>query len=143
MPMPNGSPLNRANRGSRGSRPTSLWTILVVDDDADTRSAIGEVLAAEGFTMAFASNGREALDALENGPLPDLILLDWRMPVMDGEEFLARFDTQAERVAIPLIIFTALRLHGPTGHRRTIRKPIDLEELVSTVSAVMADVNAR
>jgi CheY-like chemotaxis protein len=107
--------------------------ILVVDDDADIRSAIGEVLSSEGFQMAFASNGREALDVIEIGPEPDLILLDWLMPVMDGEQLLAKLDANPATAEIPLIVFTALASRAKARNRRVMRKPIDLEELVWTV----------
>lgn len=94
---------------------------------------MGEVLASEGFEVAFAKHGREALELLEIGPLPDLILLDWIMPEMGGEELLGALDGSQLWQSIPVIVLTALSRLSTPG-RRVVRKPIDLEELVWTVA---------
>src|SRR5207244_2354453 len=63
--------------------------VLIVEDHQDIRMTLAWLLRVEGFRVATAADGREALNVLREGPLPDLIVLDLRMPVMDGWEFLA------------------------------------------------------
>ena len=63
-------------------------SVLLVEDDADIREALTEVLRMERWTVEPAANGKLALDRLRAGPPPDLMLLDLMMPVMDGFELL-------------------------------------------------------
>lgn len=84
--------------------------ILTVDDDEDIRSSISERLELEGFATVWAKNGRVALEYLRATPdvdLPDLILLDYMMPIMNGQEF-CKEKAQTERlVHIPVVMMTA------------------------------------
>src|SRR5438046_2792257 len=83
--------------------------ILVVEDDPYIRESIQELLELESYTVACAANGKEALDYLEkigNG-LPQLILLDLMMPVMDGFEFRRQQVTSPVLSKIPLIVMSA------------------------------------
>lgn len=61
---------------------------LVVDDSRPIRRIEGDILKELGFETDEATNGRQALDRLDAHPLPDVILVDWNMPVMDGLEFI-------------------------------------------------------
>jgi CheY-like chemotaxis protein len=63
-------------------------SVLLVEDDADIREALTDVLRMERWTVVPAANGKLALDRLRAGPPPDLMLLDLMMPVMDGFELL-------------------------------------------------------
>jgi CheY-like chemotaxis protein len=130
--------------------------ILVVDDDADVRETVEEVLRAEGYETKSVSNGEEARQALErDGELPELILLDLMMPVMDGWDFLFWLDESAELRHIPVAIMSAhpsiqraleiaqtrkgapqLRLHG--GTRVLLLKPIEPSRLISVVRETCA-----
>ena len=67
---------------------TEPGSVLLVEDDADIREALTDVLQMERWSVEPASNGRVALDRLRAGPPPDLMLLDLMMPVMDGFELL-------------------------------------------------------
>jgi CheY-like chemotaxis protein len=58
--------------------------ILIVDDDAEAREALADLLFNEGYAVICAENGRQALDYLSGSPLPALIILDLMMPVMSG-----------------------------------------------------------
>ena len=66
---------------------TQEHRVLVIDDDWAIRETVGEVLHDAGYQVVCASNGREALDYLRQGPVPCMILLDLMMPVMDGHQF--------------------------------------------------------
>jgi signal transduction histidine kinase/CheY-like chemotaxis protein len=80
--------------------------VLVVDDDKDIVAALEATLRAKGFAVAAAYNGREALQAVEKKH-PDLILLDLRMPVMDGYEVIEAIKTNDETKGIPIVVMTA------------------------------------
>ena len=68
--------------------PIMKQKILLVDDEKDMRLLIKCLLQPQGYEIAEAENGQEALDILEKDLAPDLILLDHNMPIMDGPNFL-------------------------------------------------------
>jgi len=82
----------------------STGGILVVDDDPDLREFLGLVLTSMGFEVTSAANGQEALDVME-GHDPDLILLDMKMPVMNGWEFCRALEGRDARP--PIVVLTA------------------------------------
>lgn len=117
--------------------------VLVVEDDMDVRSGLVEVLQSEGYHVDTAENGQVALDLLAKlAELPQLILLDLMMPVMDGLSFLQllKSHTNSNFNRIPVVITTASRNDGirkTSGIAGFIGKPIDLDELFATVSACL------
>jgi CheY-like chemotaxis protein len=89
---------------------TAPHTILVVEDDADIRDAIVELLADHGYVAVGAANGAEALDVLATlDAQPCLILLDLMMPVMDGEAFRQAQLENPTWAKIPVILMSAYR----------------------------------
>ncbi len=80
-------------------------TILVVDDDPTQRRLIGAVLEREGFAVAQAESGRQALDRLAAGEAADAVVLDWVMPGMSGLETLS--EIRARNHNVPVLILTA------------------------------------
>jgi CheY-like chemotaxis protein len=82
----------------------SAGEILVVDDDADLREFLRLMVTSMGFEVTCAANGQEALDVME-GHDPDLILLDMKMPVMDGWEFCRALEGRDARP--PIVVLTA------------------------------------
>ena len=66
--------------------------ILIVEDDIDLNSAYNTILSSVGYEVSSAQNGQEALDEIEKNGHPRIMFLDLRMPVMDGIEFLKRYD---------------------------------------------------
>ena len=84
-------------------------TILVVEDDEDTRTVIREYLEEAGLNVVEATNGVEAEASLEEA-VPDAILLDLVMPVMDGMTFLSRLRERTEKIGLPVIICTGKEL---------------------------------
>jgi CheY-like chemotaxis protein len=107
-------------------------SILVVDDDHDIRAALCEILTSEGYRVVHAANGADALSRLHAQDAPNLVLLDLRMPMMDGYEFLRRRDADSSLKGIPVIVVSAtdviaaaeLRTTHPDIH--SLRKPINL-----------------
>ena len=115
-----------------------MLRILVIEDDEGTRASLVEVLSAEGYFVETASDGREALAMLQRQDLPDVVLLDLGMPVVDGYE-VARVIGEVPRYAdLPVIILSAW---SPTPKETAfrfpiLRKPIVLETLLAAVQAV-------
>ncbi len=79
--------------------------VLVVEDDTALRDTVATILSLEGYRVAVAAHGQEALDRIQEGE-PDVILLDIWMPVMNGIEF-ARVYRQTTRRHAPIIVITA------------------------------------
>ena len=80
--------------------------VLVVEDDQTNREYLARMLRREGWSVSEAKNGRVALDAMEKD-VPDVILLDLMMPVMDGFEFASELRKKKEWQGIPVVVVTA------------------------------------
>jgi CheY-like chemotaxis protein len=107
-----------------------------VDDDADLRTILVQVLSARGFVIEQAADGREALLALRRGFRPALILLDLMMPRMDGWQFLAEQRTDPALADLPVLVMSAggaLRAL-PVAPRDYLAKPVSLASLVSAIA---------
>lgn len=78
---------------------------LVVDDSRPIRRIESDILKDLGFETSDASNGKEALDRLQSAPLPDVVLVDWNMPEMDGLEFITavRRDTRFAGLVVLMV----------------------------------------
>ena len=117
---------------------THTSSILVVDDEADSLSLLTSILAAEGYQVRTADSGRLALASV-TAWLPELILLDVRMPDMDGFEVCRRLMTAEESRCVPVIFITAAgevdeRVKGlAAGAVDYISKPFYREELLARV----------
>jgi CheY-like chemotaxis protein len=108
--------------------------VLIVDDDADLLEVTSFALEGEGIGVETARNGEEALEALRVGKLPDLVLLDLMMPVMNGRQFLDEIAKIPSLETIPVIVLTASAEPGEVpGAVAVLRKPIDLKSLVAVV----------
>jgi len=121
---------------TRGEHMTGS-EILVVDDDADIRSALTQALEFEGYRVASAANGREAWDSLRSAPAPALILLDLMMPVMNGAEFLDLLRRDEQLRAVPVVVVTAFgSAVAPIAAEAqgVLSKPLDLEQLIGVAS---------
>lgn len=114
--------------------------ILVVDDDDSIRQFIVMALGDAGYEVESAEHGQAALRALE-ATRPDLILLDMRMPVMDGWAFSGAYRQLAVR-HVPLVVLTASRDAAQTaaevGADAFLAKPFELQALLSLVHDVLA-----
>jgi CheY-like chemotaxis protein len=113
----------------------SSHTILVVDDDADIRDTLGEVLRNAGMVVVTAADGMEALQILRGGLSPCLVLLDLMMPVMDGYEFLEvqRGDPSLARIPTAVITAGFAVDSTRTGDALLLRKPVGLKGLMAII----------
>ena len=114
--------------------------LLIVDDDPATIATLRDLLARAGFDVDDASSGRNALARLLDGPLPSAIILDARMPDMDGEQFASVARSYWRFAAIPILLLTAWDTRtGVEAHVNLVmRKPFDIGELLANVEALVA-----
>jgi CheY-like chemotaxis protein len=106
--------------------------ILAFDDEAKCRETLSELLAREGYEVACAENGHDALDYL-NRSLPSLIILDLMMPVMSGWEFRKQQLSDPRLKSLPLVITSANALAHKIDADAVVHKPIDFAVLMSVV----------
>jgi CheY-like chemotaxis protein len=108
--------------------------ILVVDDDPTILATVSEVLDMEGFAVMTATNGAEALVAVEQ-TVPSLVLLDMRMPVLDGWGFMRA--VRERGLTLTVVAMTAAadarRWGREIGAHGVLAKPFDIDELVRAV----------
>ena len=118
-------------------------TILIVDDEANLRKTLAEILRGKGYEIFEAGDGAEAID-LVGRILPDLIFTDWKMPKLGGEEVLRHVRSDPHLAAIPVIVITAFgSSHNAIeavrlGAYDFVVKPFDLEEISMTVERALA-----
>ena len=116
---------------------TPTRPVLIVEDDDDTREALHELLRAEGFDILTAVNGFDAIQkAQSHDDSPCVIILDDRMPLMNGIEFLAHRERNPRLAGIPVIFISgdpdAIRQVAERG-AMTFRKPFAVEEFLESV----------
>jgi CheY-like chemotaxis protein len=112
--------------------------VLLVEDDRDVREGIAEVLEDEGYLVALANNGLQAVEQLrKTEALPSLILLDLMMPVMDGWQFRMEQKRNPVWASIPVVVLSAdgdtLEKSRSIGAVACLRKPLDIYELLDLV----------
>jgi two-component system response regulator MprA len=110
--------------------------ILVIDDEPMVREAVGRVLSSEGYAVAFAKDGAEAMARLASDP-PDAILLDLMMPGMNGRQFLSALRADLG-LDLPVVVMTAVHGLGQRaislGATDVVEKPFDVDELLNKVA---------
>ena len=108
--------------------------ILVVDDDPTILATVSEVLDMEGYDVVTATNGAEALVAVDQS-VPSLVLLDMRMPVLDGWGFMRA--VRERGLTLTVVVMTAAadarRWGREIGAEGVLAKPFDIDELVRAV----------
>ena len=109
--------------------------ILVVDDDDDFREALSEVLTGAGYPVQRAENGERALQKVSE-EAPGIVLLDLKMPVLDGWGVMERMRGDARSAAVPILILSAYdfeweaELLGAQGY---IPKSVGMDEILERV----------
>jgi CheY-like chemotaxis protein len=115
-----------------------MSSVLVIEDDPDMRGLLVLMLEEQGHIVRSAANGRAGLVAACK-VRPDVILLDMKMPVMDGWEFARRYRAEAPDPS-PILVMTAAedprKPAEDIGAAGWLGKPVELEELFDTVKRV-------
>jgi CheY-like chemotaxis protein len=129
MPAPSDSPDGSAKA-----------TILVVDDDADTRASLAELLEDDGYRVIAVEDGQKAHDYLAKEPLPDCVVLDLWMPVVDGWTVAAQVN-HGPLPRVPIVVVTASNayLGYPVPSRHVMRKPVDPGRLLALVDELIRE----
>lgn len=113
-------------------------TVVIVDDDDAVRDALVEVLAFDGYRVATARDGDEALRVLRATVRPCVAIVDLVMPRVDGWALLAAVGAEAALRDVPVICSTAGRDDPPSGCHAVLRKPFDATQLLAAVRAAFA-----
>ncbi|HWC35328.1 MAG TPA: response regulator [Mycobacteriales bacterium] len=121
-----------------------MTTVLVVDDAADIRLLQRAVLGRSGYVVEEAASGPAALAALAKDPIPDIVVLDIQMPVMDGWDTLAAIRADPRLVDLPVILCTVKSRPEDTerawraGCDGYLGKPFSITNLVEEVETALA-----
>lgn len=121
---------------AQGTGEYDLKTILIVEDDADVRDALADLLQSRGYRVSSADDGAKALRWLRESDAPGLILLDLMMPVMDGHEFIAQRNADPVLAGIPVVVISAGRHPRGSvvpGAAEILYKPFQPDHLIRIV----------
>jgi CheY-like chemotaxis protein len=119
-----------------------MKTILIIDDEYDIISSLEMILSFEGYAVLTAFHGADAMAILKSSPVPDLIISDMTMPVLDGYGLLNAVKSHDKLKNIPIILMSAAQL----DHKKLdklhfelfMRKPLDIDRFLSDVKKVLA-----
>jgi len=132
--------LSQSNYAMKKIDKPKCPSILVVEDDADIRELMKIFLEAEGYQVSLAGDGVEAIEQLQAGARPSLILLDLMMPRMDGEQFLKEMHAK-QFSQIPVVIMAGHCAVQQTADQLKavccLTKPVELEVLLNTVQRLV------
>ncbi len=119
----------------------AIKKILIIEDDHAISEILGEVFTEMGHEIEFAFNGKEGIDHLINNPaLPDLIILDLFLPVMNGTEFRMRQLQIPYLAKIPVVAMSAdcciKQRCGPLRLKNFLKKPFHLDDLLHVMETL-------
>jgi len=125
-----------------------MFKILLVEDNEMNRDMLTRRLQRKGYEVVIAADGKEAVRKAQS-QTPDLILMDIRLPVMDGWEATRRIKTVPETQSIPIIALTAHAMAGDmekcmdAGCDDYDTKPIDLSRLLEKMQALLSNYDSH
>jgi CheY-like chemotaxis protein len=128
-----GEPSRMTSRKTSAEPATTDRSILIIDDDAASTDSLTDILTGEGYTVAIARTGREALARLHAASLPRLIILDLFMPVMDGWEFRREQLKDDVLRHIPVVVMTGASVYAGIDANIIVHKPLDVARFVSII----------
>ncbi|MFN2290830.1 MAG: GAF domain-containing protein [Anaerolineae bacterium] len=138
--------LSAARQALASRQESQTHRLLVVEDDPDILSMMREALTRQGYQVSTATSGREVLGEVARSQ-PDLILLDLKMPGMDGYEVIRQLKSDQDTQSIPIIVTTAspldkerdkIRVLG-MGATQYITKPLSLSSLISEIKNAISE----
>jgi CheY-like chemotaxis protein len=118
----------------RSHVPSSMKTVLIVEDEFGLAEGLLSVLTEEGYRPMLARDGRQGLDRLRK-ERPDLLLVDFMMPVMNGAEMIREIRKESEHRDLPIILMSAA--HEPIlrryydGYNAYLKKPFETFTLLT------------
>ena len=125
---------------------TSMATVLIVDDEYGIAELLEAVLVDEGHRVLTSSNGKHALSVLE-AEKPDIIFLDYMMPVMDGASMLSRMAQDPVLRTIPVVLMSSIPEASVQercrGYALFLRKPFDVFNVIDVVKRLTAPGERR
>jgi CheY-like chemotaxis protein len=122
---------------ARNTLPRQQRTILIVEDDEDTRTTISDLLEDHGYRVVATPNGRAAEAYLIANPPPDCMVMDLWMPEMNGWTLAARMK-RGQLPAVPTVVVTAAEPQWgyPSSAKLALRKPLDSHDLLRAVRSL-------
>jgi CheY-like chemotaxis protein len=118
--------------------------ILLVDDNTTNLQVLFQALSPEGYELLVAQSGEDALETAQSA-MPDLLLLDVKMPGIDGFETFRRLKAESGTAAIPVIFLSAhanvesIEQAGALGAEGYLTKPFDFDVIIAKVREVLGD----
>jgi CheY-like chemotaxis protein len=113
-------------------------TVLLVEDEVELRELMKEALELSGYVVVAAADGQAALDAIARIDHICLVLLDLLMPGMNGWDFFEKMRARPELASVPVVVQTSAPTQAPAGATRVLRKPVQLDRLLSVVKEYCA-----
>jgi DNA-binding response OmpR family regulator len=137
---------NTANKAS--ARQGRAKVILIIEDEADIRNFVARVLELEGYQVLQAGDGKTGMEIIKENSI-DLLLLDLRLPELDGWSILRQMKHKPEFSQIPVVVLTAIAESGQ--RRRTLRmgatqyliKPLSANSLSKTIASILRRKGSR
>ena len=122
--------------------PNTHRHVLLVDDQFCTRETMSMILGGAGYRVSTAANGEEAMRRLRSSERPDVILLDLRMPVMDGWELREELKRDEQLASIPVVVISGLEVTAEEfpalEAAHCLHKPVEMTELIEVVRRCVA-----
>ena len=123
-----------------------MRTVLVVDDEFGVAEVLDAILTDEGYRVITATNGRQALARIAE-QRPDLMLLDYMMPVLDGVAVLRALSADPAASTLPVIVMSALPEQafsaGTMQYAAFLRKPFRITTVLAAVTSALSASNGR